>query len=543
MISDLIKKLDDLEGVRDPSLTVILEEALKADTGKNDQLSQRIVALQYRLGAFPQEFRRENVDLLNTFAKSWVGKGPISPRGIEEIKKAAQYPAFVDLLDRFPSLRDSFFGWILRDGIDACAFIEFPGACQRIIAAKLSGRIGHHKALKIIHRKEGKQLCLPFEGEYRNILDLQEKVAFRGDYVLTMREIFEVFARKDVAVGNLEFMKDGIINWNVQKLGFWNAISQNYQIVDVNQKDWWKQMPLLEVLSRRKVYKRYGLKVKPHHWIAAAVATRGFSNLNYEETHAFLEIAIPYKDGMYSIYDFGKLANRFPNGAWERLKMFTETVFATVAFPDDNVFYTHRERGFHPFVLNLKQGEALMDSIKRDIERARGASFVYQIESENCAKWVHYKLVEVLGEEKIPDFFRMQLLDTHPQGIIAHLFYWLKKLPACLQVPILMILHLPLGAFRKVWIMEEGQWVPKSLTRHSFFKTGQIFLPALLVHKAHLLSLSENAMSVLYLFFQMKRSIAWDFSQSIRRLKRLISLLSKQLQNLIQSKLLMLRLN
>lgn len=473
----------------------------QAEPYMNDgRIARRVVALEYRLdhangGVAVQEFSKSAYEVLRAQAVEWKKTEPLlkfTGLGAKEaahLRTATHYPLFTDLLQRFPGIRVRFFQWILRDENDVQPFVLFPASTERLLECGLSGRISRFGggALKILHERlpglngEQKILTLPFEGKDISILDPSLRVHFASGYSLTIAEIFKVFRNKDVAVGDLEFMAEGIVNWNIHQLAITKENEQ--QRIDVTKKRWWEQMPLFEVLNRRQVWKRYGIPLKPRQWIAAACATRGKPNLDYEETHAYLEVAIPRGRGMYAVYDFGKLALKYPETLMEKMSMFTKNVHATVAFPDENVYYSHRQKGFEPFALSPGQGAWLMSLLRRDIESSRKLNFIYQIESENCAKWVHNVLEEVVGHEKMPDLFRMQLLDTQPQGPVALLFRWIKQLPARWQVPVLAHLHLPLGAFRKIWIWEEGQKVAKSLSSHAFFTTGQIYLPALLVEK------------------------------------------------------------
>lgn len=499
----LIEQLDNAEKLpvfyesdkKDMRFAHILSLAKNA-LEDNELLQQRRVALLYRLesangGIDPAALDQEAVDFLYLQAVNWkrshplFGKAILSAAELMHIKKAAQYPEFINLLKKFQGLKIKFLNWILQDGNEVIPFIEFPSACERIVEAKLSGRISRHgsSALRILKEGRAKVLCLPFEGIYQSILDEDLKITFRGNYTLSLKEIFHVFSEKEVAVGNLEFMCEGIVNWNIHNLGYWNADLNRYITVDVNQNMWWEQMPILETLNRRQLVKRFGVDVKFHGWIAAAVATRANPDLDFDATHAFLEVAIPYQEGTYNIYDFGKLATEYPSNLIERLMMLTKTVHAAVAYPDDSIFYTTRQRGFEPFLLNSRQGKSLMNLIRSDIRIAKDNNLIYQIESENCAKWVHLMLSKVLEEKNVPDLFRMQLLDTHAKGVVAYIFSWIKKLPKEWQVPVLTFLHLPLGAYRTIWVEEQGEKVAKSLSRHSFFETGQIFLPALLIQK------------------------------------------------------------
>lgn len=468
------------------------------------ELRQRFVGLLYRLeghnkGKDPAAIDEALFLKVKTQAMDWKKRHPavsaalLTPQEIKNLKIIAQYPEFVQVILNAETIREDLFLWILRDGNDAVAFIQFPATVKKIIHSQLSSRIGRFggtslKIQKSVGEFPQKILTLPFEGIDQSILDPQAVIHFRGEYKLTIDEIFEIFSKKEVAVGNLEFMQNGIINWNIHHLAFFHAGENRYVKVDVEDREWWKQLPHFEVLTRRQLMKRYQIELQPSAWVASSTATRNTQSLDFMNTHAFLEMAIPLGDGTYAIYDFGKLSFEYPANMLEKVMMLTRTVYATVAFPDENVYYSHRQHGFHPFALNEKQGRALMELLAQDIISSRKANFVYQIESENCAKWVDQKLITVLGRENVPDFFRMQLLDTEPEGPVAHIFNWIKQLPEKWHVAVLAHLHLPLGAHRKIWIHHEGEKISRSLSTHEFFSTGEIYLPALLIHKAALLA-------------------------------------------------------
>lgn len=460
-----------------------------------NKLEQRIIGLKYRLeesngGLDPVKAIDENILLMRQYAAEWkrlhplIGEPLISPQEFSLLRQVAEYPAFIELIKKSPQIRESFLTWVLQDENAIPPFVQYPATVERITLSSLSGRIGRLGShLLQISKGLIKVLTLPFEGRPHSILDPQALIHFRGGYTLSIADIFSIFKNKTIDPGNLEFMQEGIVNWSSHFLGYWDAFLKMYIKIDVDQPNWWEQMPVYETFTRKQLMKRYGMDLKPRQWVIAPTATRGRPNLDYEETHAYLEVAIPNSKGQYSIYDFGKLAVRYPKSFIEKLMMFTEVVHATVAYPDDNVFLTQRQTGFQPYAVNGMRGSRLMDNIKEDILHSRGSNFVYQIESENCAKWVYKKLEAILGKDHLPDLFRMQLLDTEPQGPVAHLFSWIKKLPARWQVPVLTHLHLPLGAMREVWIEEDGQRVAKSLATHTFFDTGQIYLPALLISK------------------------------------------------------------
>ncbi len=461
---------------------------------QKNKLKRRLIGLKYRLelenGGLDQvEAQYDVINDLIKIAIAWKAKQAIikdkelNEKEIKRLEELSCYAEAAELVLTDVNLQREFFKWAIRDGNSIAPFVEFPKMQEELVACNLHGRIGRMggEGLKII-KKAQKELTLPIEGQPVNILDEKNVITFKGNYKLSIKEILEVFKNKKYQVGNLEYMAAGIINWNAHHLGYWDTKLQDYKRIDLNQHKWWQQLPNFEILSKEQAKQRYSYELDGISWNAAASATRGNANLDFDQTHAFMEIAIPCGKGQYAVYDFGKFAFIFPATFFENFFTFCHNVHATVSYPDENVYYSQRQHARYSFAINEIQGQKLMDNIKEDMLKSREKNFVFQIQSDNCAKWTHEKLSAAVGEEKIPNMFKMALLDTEPVGVIATLFKGIKKLPYFLQVPALTSLHLLLGATRQTKIYENGTWHIKSLTRHAFWQTGQVYLPAFL-HK------------------------------------------------------------
>ena len=422
------------------------------------------------------------------------------------IEEISRFSEFAELLLMSENERISFFNWSLRDQISPVLFVQYPALCRKLVCHGLNGRIGRmggDKVLKIQNFLVARSLMekivtLPFEGTEMSILDDSRLIGFSGSYSLTLKQVFEIFRDKYLRVGNLEFMKDGIINWNVQKWGRWNDADKKYDVIDLVKDGWWKQFPLFEIIARQQAQERYGSHADGINWVAAATATRGRASLDVDLTHAYLEVAVPVGDARYAVFDFGKLANEFPATFIETLTMVCNTVHATIAYPDENVFYTHRQQAQHALFLSPEQGIKLMDSIKKDMISSRALNFVYQVESENCAKWVHEKLEAAAGALAVPNMFVMSIFQTEPLSFLGPIINFCN-LPKSWQIKALTFFHLPLGAAKGHWVLEHGLLVWRALTHHPFWKTGTIYLPCLL-HKqkelGHLSSDENNLINI-----------------------------------------------
>lgn len=464
-----------------------------------NQLASRNIALLYRLEKINRGIDKTSIDidkrnLLIEEAVKWkknqkiFWKKTLSESDYNKINEACCYPLFIEILLKDPILKNDFFNWTLRDGISIAPFIEFPGIREKLIENNLHGRIGRMGGdfLKIAKETTPKQeniiekvLLLPFDGRLINILNEKNEIKFQGEYNLTIKEIYRIFKRKLLQAGNLEYFSQGITNWNAHRLGWWNEKTGNYELVDLDQSDWWFQMPIFEILTLEEAQNRYGENVDGKQWILIAKATREYPTLNYAKSHAYLEIAIPIAGRCYSVYDFGKVATEFPATHWEEMRTFTVTVLAAIAYPDENVYYLHRQQVGYCFYLQHHEGLKFMDSIKSDILKSREGNVVFQIESENCGRWIQNLLEEQLGKDQVPNLFRMHLIDAEPIGLPDKIFRFVRILPRFCRSRILAFLHLPFGAWKGRWVVDkQGKKEWKSLNTSSYWQDGIVYLPA-----------------------------------------------------------------
>lgn len=462
------------------------------------RLQQLVVALDYRLesvngGRDPESTLdvRSLADLL-ALAERWKKTQELFD--VKELTEpdrlvladVAAYSRFVLLLQDDRDLRNAFFQWALRDRLSPDIFIQFPGTQEKLVGANLNGRIsrvGPHllqlQRQMVRHGSEEKIVTLPFDGIPVSLLDESRIFTFRGHYALSVKEVLAIFQAKTSRIGNLEFMAQGITNWNAHLLGWWDAVHQKIHSVDFNRPGWWKALPIAEILTVPQAMQRYGVSPDGLDWSIAACATRSRRTLAPIGSHAFFEIAVPTGHGLYHVYSFGKFAYRWSITAWENLVAFTDNHYATVAYPDENTFFSHRQLARRPVTVTADVGMRVMDAIKVDMVFARDNNFIYQWEGENCAKWVQDKMSQTLGAHHLPDL-QVPMLHSQPSDHSRHLFAVLRYLPDSLHSPVLSLLHYPLGAWRGKWINRDGKQVWISLTTSQFWDQKLVYLPAMI---------------------------------------------------------------
>jgi hypothetical protein len=467
-------------------------------------LSRKITGFRYRVEAIhggldPEKVDREQLRHLSVLAARWKRDQPLNPnkrlieRDLKRILEACRYPKFVRLLLKDAELREAFFNWIIRDNNEGRPFIEFPSICSQLEQSFLAIRLGRfgekilafEKISQNPHTAVKKVIQLPFfNGEQTkrtSILDEDRIVWLNGNWQLPIKKVLEVFKNKNDEPGNLEFFGvNGIMNWNSHEHGNWNALTHDYERIDLTQPEWWKQLPPYEYLDREQIEMRYGVSPNQEEWVVAAAGSRQRLTLDLEDSHGYLEIVMPVGEGCYRLFVFGKFSALYPHGVWEALTFLTDTVAGRIAYPDENPFYSRRQQAKFPLRMTPEEGKSLMDQIRRDMIHARGNNVVFQFAGENCAFWVQ-SLLQRLAVDRVPNLYKVHLLETNPSNpLLGKVFDWLRYIPKKWQNPAIKVFDRCLGSNRKLAVTEEGEQKFKSLRTTPSRDEASIFVPGLL---------------------------------------------------------------
>ncbi len=475
-------------------------------------LDQKKVAMQYRIESInggldtlaSPELQAPIQDLArkwkNSKEQSFFNDKELTPSDLHKIAQTCAYPDFAKLIVADKYLQDAFFKWTLRENNDVRPFVEFPATYTRLKTAYMAGRIGRCGAHllsvdKIVcaDGKEEKQIRLTFEGKKISILDESQEVTLKGNYKLTVKKIIDVFKSKNDEIGNLEYFPElGVTNWNAHELGWWNPEKKDFERIDLTKDDWWKDLPIFERATREQVEKRYSsskfpFKLEPNQWAAAAKSSRETPTLDFDRSHGYFEFCVPQSDGTYLIFNFGKFAANFPKNFFEKILFLTATAKGKFSYPDENLFYSHRQHASVPFAFSKEKGLELMKIVKEELLKARNGSVVFQFAWENCAYWPQTLLETLLGKEKdggrVPDLYHMDLLKAEPSnGFLRKMVNLINKTPKSWRPKLMTGVHTILGSWRKYHYIENGQRKWKSLAATDFPKCLQHYQPSL-THK------------------------------------------------------------
>lgn len=450
-----------------------------------ESLQQRVAALQYRIEAVNGGLDRtpvdpQLVDRLCEMAMKWktnhalIKNNALSAREVKKLQESSTYPQFAEVMLGSPSLQDTFFSWVLRDNNGVSQFVEYPGTCARIKSAYLACRIGRLGGtmfpIKKIETNGGevqeKVVCLPFyinnKIEYISILNESKKVVLKGGWEMTIGRALNIFAKKNKEIGDLEFFgSTGITVWNCHELGSWNPFTHSYDRIDLAKDKWWKQLDVLEEISKEELERRSGEVLNSDEWIAFAKSTRSTEDMDLDGRHGYLEVAVPTDKGTYAIYPFGNFAVVFPNSLWEFVLFIANTLRGTVSYPDENFFYSHRQQASSPLRLSADQGLFLMKILQKELIKARFGHMIFQFGGENCAFWVQNVLNKL--DKKIHNFFRLDFIESTPLNpVLGKVFDLFRIVPCFLRPCAIKTVDTLLGSFRGIEVFENQKRVYKT---------------------------------------------------------------------------------
>jgi hypothetical protein len=482
------------------------------------RLQQRIIALKYRCesvngGENPNtdEIDATQFNSLKNAAEKWKNQAPFPAELTNEeehfIEEACRFPLFVDHLLSNPALQEPFFKWTIRYHNPVQAFVEFPETQRKLSVSLLSSRVSLYNLLKVQgsdaeeRAKMGttsKDLTIPCHLDNHNkavpcsILDGAKQITFKGGYTLSWQEIFKIFERKNQDFGNLEAFPTGIDNWSTSKLGWWNAKANEYVCVDLTQNDWWMQIPSTQELSLEEAQQRYydfrqnnePLNCDGINWVYTIMMTRRSRSLELGGTHAYGEIAIPVEDAStgskkYKVITLSMFPATLPQSFWEIPKAVAGTFPAVVASPDLSIYVLSRERFGPSYEMQQKEGFALMDIIKEQIQQGRDGTLGYQMLTLNCRVFSEGIIREVLKDRRVPaDLSETDFWDSEPRGAVGTVFNLIKRTPLSVRKRLTHVVFYPAGSSMSHRVRVNGQERPHSLYEAAPWDSGILGAPS-----------------------------------------------------------------
>ncbi len=347
-------------------------------------------------------------ELLNK-AKEWKRK-KVFKDGVKEfleldkikIATAFKYPRLIRMLERSETLQDQFFTWTIRNYCDADVFAVLPRLQEQLKTSLLAPRISRDNGDTLIFEKKNDvyDAQLPFEGKYISVLDEDSAITcLRGIPSIRLKELYKIFKNKNYDVGNVEYfsiLKHAGDNEEYNRFGICGSHIHKWGEAVRNEEEYWKHLRPTERHTPEELLKAYprlnaalekenkGISDKP--WFKILMASRTKEDLTSAGTHGWLKIAIPDGD-FYNVYDFGKLAAKFPYWWWEFIPVSFHMVNAAYEYPEQNIQYSHREFTNLPRAVDEVEGRHTMADIFEDWRLAQEGRSKFNLLMLSCAFW------------------------------------------------------------------------------------------------------------------------------------------------------------
>jgi len=476
-------------------------------------LKRKMIALKYRIGSSYEkgkdpvkDFRKQEFRMFVNVAAEWKQSElmyqpidrELSKRDLSRLKETLSFPKFIPLLNKNAELKKQFFEWIIRDGGHVQEFIEYPATWQILKKSFLTSRATAYRShdLAVVVLKSQKFLSLPFEIENEknelriekiNILDQKAFVTLKNQWTLTIGEIFKKFARKNDEIGDVEYI-GAVKNWNCHVFGSYNPKTGKHEEVDLEDPEWYKSLPVQEIVSAKTLERRFSLNPKildGKNYLFLARASQGCLKEELAKSHGFIEICVPQTDGKYRLYAIGKFAADFPTRFCDLMLFPASTKRSRYSYPDENRGYHHRRQAIAPFVLSSEEGAAMLNLICDDLKVAAAGNSVFQFGADNCTFWVQNllnRLHTAFKKEPPEDLFQMPVLNAKTAQPFKAIFGLMRRINSVLREKFFRILEYVLRAHKGIYIEENGKCIYKSLSKSSFRNLRTCYIPALL-HK------------------------------------------------------------
>lgn len=460
------------------------------------ELKVEIVKLEYRVQKenggrdrkrkWGQDHR--SVKKLKTLVLEWKVKQPLylpnqhklTKEDLEKIDQMCAYPALIKRLLKDENQLDRFLKYAIRDNIGIDELAQFSRQIEDLHKSLMIGRIGafSRKLLSVEVQNNQKVLNLLIENRRVNILDRSQMINFSDGTSMTLDTVFKDFFNKNFVPGKLEFFYEGIRPWNGHQWG------NDSGVVDPQEERFWEKFPLFDLISAEKIEEKYQIRAtNPDDWIGVIESSCQSTALDLDNAHGYMLFFIPEDENQYRVIPIGMFALNFPNTFWERFRFIADTKPGLPVFPDPNYYYSHRCKASYPIALTEEEGIMLLKEI--GLKKREGG--VFQWAWENCAFFAQNTFAKILKMEheggKVPELFKVHFSQCRPEGFLKAVHRCYVATPKILKRIYEYCLHILLGSWRSLTVIENGISVKKSSFNTPFGSHTFVNIPAAMHHR------------------------------------------------------------
>lgn len=496
-----IDKLESLPNIRSSRSKKLLSTAsnlvskihVNSSTYLENQLQVRLTALKYRSGLKqPRINGRSKIEQqLLIDAMNWKSKqinfksSRLSSKEIEKIKEVCRYRSFAKLLIKQDSLKMRFFKWTLQNDHLVPIFVQYPALSERIRECLLEGRLGVTHSLK--YNEKNKDVLIRTEkGKLFSLLNSKNRVYLNKRDSITVNEIFEIFRKKNTEEGRLTFQGKGLSNWDPHRFGRLNGKTGKFQGIDLERSKWYAQLKSETIVSKHIASKIFGVPCDGKKWVISVAATRQVKGkLTMAGSHTFMRFAYPDSQGNYHCsYPISKFPLNYPKNIIDTIDRLFGFTAGTLELPDNNLFYTHREKKEIHFLNTPSRSLKMMESIRQDLIASKEKNLPFQYLIDNCTHWVVRKIKKYVYKD-IEHLFAEDFNRIRAGGFLGLLVRITKKMPTIMQVVVLYSFCFAFGGWRRKSFRINGRKKNLYLLDPSNWKNKKFIHPGIFFNKIY----------------------------------------------------------
>ncbi len=395
-----------------------------------DRFEQQLLGLQYRSGAIATGSGSENTPsalflkiepvIRKYLSASSLFPGRYDPKTHKELPQlnskekeqlehaCATYPVLIEkFLARAKNSKDpwtaSFVKWALRSNCNIGVFVKTPQEKELLASVHLDKRSGAVDGKKgicfqdvVIDGASRKVVCLKIDGKMEPIqgalkkrnVTLKNLIDPKADgLTLSIEKIIRIFKEKTNGYGKVEYLKNGVCDWNAIECGSYNQTTKRYDTINPDKffEELLNKVPLVayteQEISTR--YKNWN-NLAPNQWGLALRASRSKADLNVLQAHGYKDL-IYRKEDVYYVFPIGIQPKKFPKTSIEKLLFFSSTSVAGNHYPDESFYLSLRDQIGIIFPLSDVETDRMQKELVETYLQAKKGNLLFQFAGDNCA--------------------------------------------------------------------------------------------------------------------------------------------------------------
>lgn len=389
-----------------------------------DQEITRLSLLQEPLST--HEARADTTALPSWFEKKlikWVKLSKIENFSLQAAStqaKLARFCCYTPFIETLKGDRESIYRlftevfrkWAEQSvaGVD-CAIL-LPKARRWLAETFMDERIRYYNDNSVqvlcqesVNSNPKYSVLVPIEGQLVDITNPRISLCFRSVDSVVNRPIEQL---------RLELLKqnDHLIDYEfIQNKGI-SFIDCSLRTMNFEQPAWWKQLPLVEEVTRQEMKERFNCDcadASNTYAFYGLCASRKNRDLSVQETHGNLMIGIPLDNGKFNLIYPGKYAKIWPQGVKDLITFIFKTHIAQLTYIDPNRTMNSRQQIQVCTGLTQAAFEKAMSVLAKYFTLARQESLIFQPQGDNCANFAFEVTKEIFGDD-LPEIFKLHFL-------------------------------------------------------------------------------------------------------------------------------------